>query len=80
MLTRMAVLMLLVLIWNVLSGTAVPLSSFYSYGSAAGDSVLPRSDDGSSPAITLPAPFLSSSIIYVSSVIQYFIALLSTDH
>ena len=48
-----AVLMLLL---SVPSGTAVPLSSFYSYGSAAGDSVLPPTNDVSSLAITLPAP------------------------
>ena len=35
-------------------GTAIPLSSFYPYGSAAGDTVLPPNDDGSSSAISLP--------------------------
>ena len=53
-----------------------PLSSFHSYGLAAGDSELPPTDDGSSPAITLPAPFrfygASYTTIYVSQfIIQY---------
>ena len=39
-------------------GTAIPLSSFYPYGSAAGDALLPSSDDGSSSAISLPTPYL----------------------
>ena len=56
--TDLTELVVLTLLLSVPSGTAVPLSSFYSYGSAAGDSVLPPTDDGSSPAITLPAPFL----------------------
>ena len=51
-------------------GTAIPLSSFYSYGSAAGDSRLPTTDDGSSGAILLPSPFLffgtSQTKLYVS--------------
>ena len=51
-------------------GTAIPLSSFYSYGSAAGDSKLPTTDDGSSGAISLPSPFLffgaSCTSLYVS--------------
>ena len=55
-------------------GTAVPLSSFYSYGSAAGDIALPPTDDGSSPAITLPTPFnffgTKYATIYVSQLID----------
>ena len=51
------------------SGTAVPLSSFYSYGKAAGDTALPPTDDFS-PPLTLPSPFrlfgTSNSIVYVS--------------
>ncbi|KAL5503422.1 hypothetical protein EMCRGX_G010370 [Ephydatia muelleri] len=47
-------------------GTAIPLSSFYSYGSAAGDSRLPTSDDGSSGAISLPSPFLFFGAAYTS--------------
>ena len=51
-------------------GTAIPLSSFYPYGSAAGDYLLPPNDDGSSSAISLPTPYLyfgtSYTSIYVS--------------
>ena len=69
MLTLVGAAVLLLLL-SVSSGIAVPLSSFYSYGSAAGDSVLPPNDDGSSPAITLPAPFrfygANYSTIFVS--------------
>ena len=57
MLTLLVGAAVLMLLLCVPSGIAVPLSSFYSYGSAVGDSVLPPTDDGSSPAITLPAPF-----------------------
>ena len=61
---------LLLLLLRLPSGTTVPLSSFYSYGSAAGDTLLPPNDDGSSPSITLPAPFLfygiNDSTIFVS--------------
>ena len=53
------------------SGTAVLVSSFYSYGSAAGDSVLPPTDDGSSPAITLPAPFLFFTTYYTTVYVSY---------
>ena len=52
-------------------GTAVPLSAFYSYGSAVGDSVLPPTDDGSSPAITLPAPFLFFTTYYTPIYVSY---------
>ena len=72
-LVEIAILMLLL---SVPSGTAVPLSSFYSYGSAAGDSVLPPTDDGSSLAITLPAPFrffnTSYTTIYVSYAVVFY--------
>ena len=51
-------------------GDGIPLSSFYSYGSAAGDSTLGAIDDGSSPAITSSTAFVfygnSYSTIYVS--------------
>eukprot|EP00731_Ephydatia_muelleri_P016460 Em0009g884a len=62
---------LLLLLLRLPSGTTVPLSSFYSYGSAAGDTLLPPNDDGSSPSITLPAPFLfygiNDSTIFVNN-------------
>ena len=51
-------------------GTAIPLSSFYSYGSAAGDNRLPTTDDGSSTVVSLPSSFLffgtSYTTLYVS--------------
>ena len=37
---------------------AVPLAEFYPFGSEAGDEALLRNDDGSSPAITVPYPFI----------------------
>ena len=36
---------------------AIPLARFYPFGTDAGDSVLPRSDDGASGAIPLLAGF-----------------------
>ena len=66
----MIAVVLTLLLSSMPSGAAVPLSSFYSYGSAAGDSALPPTDDGSSPPITLPSPFrlygTNNSIVYVS--------------
>lgn len=51
--------------------SAVPLSEFYSYGVSVGDQALPRSDDGSSPAIELEVPFRffgrQRSTVFVSS-------------
>ena len=46
------------LLLSIPSGRAIPLSSFYSYGFAANDTLLPPNNDDSSPSITLPAPFL----------------------
>ena len=58
MLTALVTAVLTLLLSSMMPyGTAVPLSSFYSYGSAAGDTALPPNDDGSSPSITMPAPF-----------------------
>ena len=37
--------------------TAIPLSDFYQFGSGAGDSLLHRNDDESSPAISVPSGF-----------------------
>ena len=45
----------LLLLMSTPLGTAVPLSSFYTYGTKAGDSVLNRTDDGTSESITLPS-------------------------
>eukprot|EP00731_Ephydatia_muelleri_P016533 Em0009g957a len=50
-------LIALILLLRIPSGTAIPLSSFYSYGYVVGDAQLPYTDDGSSSAITLPTPF-----------------------
>ena len=36
---------------------AVPLASFYSFGSSAGDTSLPRNDDGYSSLISLSTAF-----------------------
>lgn len=49
-------LLLLVLLF-LRQGTSVPLSEFYPFGQAVGDSQLGPNDDGSSPAITLSIPF-----------------------
>ncbi|KAL5508939.1 hypothetical protein EMCRGX_G004208 [Ephydatia muelleri] len=57
-------LIALMLLLRFPSGTTIPLSSFYSYGYAATDTLLPQTDDGSSPAITLPTPFLFYGINY----------------
>ena len=71
MLTALVTAVLTLLLSSMMPyGTAVPLSSFYSYGSAAGDIRLPPNDDGSSPSITLPALFnlygTDYSTVYVS--------------
>ena len=52
----LAVFSLLLLIFAPL-GTAVPLSSFYAYGTAVGDSVVDRNDDSFSPPISLLSSF-----------------------
>ena len=48
--------LILFVIYFTLSGRieAIPLNDFYQFGLAAGDVALDRSDDGSSPEITLP--------------------------
>ena len=72
MLTEFTAVMLLL---NIPSGIAIPLSSFYSYGSAAGDMLLPPNDDSASSAIVLPTPFLFFGANY-STV---FVSLLSSS-
>ena len=51
--------------------TAIPLNEFYPFGAGAGDSSVPRIDDGSSPPVSLPQKFFffrkSFDTIYVSS-------------
>ena len=64
-----------ILLLSIPSGIAIPLSSFYSYGSAAGDTLLPPSDDSASSAIVLPTPFLFFGANY-STV---FVSLLSSS-
>ena len=58
------------LLLSIPSGIAIPLSSFYSYGSAAGDTLLPPNDDLASSDIVLPTPFLffgaNYSTVFVS--------------
>ena len=50
--------------------TGIPLNEFYPFGVEAGDTLVPRTDDGSSPAITLPRQFYFfgqfTNTIYVS--------------
>ena len=49
----------------------IPLNEFYPFGVEAGDTLVNRTDDGSSPAIILPRPFYFfrqlNNAIYVSS-------------
>lgn len=47
----------LVLVAGPRSLSAIPLASFYPYGTAAGDNTLPRNDDGASPQINISIPF-----------------------
>ena len=47
-------------------GTAIPLSSFYPYGSAVGDGALPSNDDGSSSTIPLQTPFVFFGTSYTN--------------
>ena len=53
---------------------AVPLASFYSFGSSAGDTSLPRNDDGYSSLITLTTRFpyfgTNPNTLYVSVLIS----------
>ena len=72
MMTEFTAVMLLL---SIPSGIAIPLSSFYSYGSAAGDTLLPPNDDSASSAIVLPTPFLFFGANY-STV---FVSLLSSS-
>ena len=68
--SRPLVLFLVVLLTGTELVAAVPLSSFYPYGVSAGDSILPRNDDGSTSALPLPMPFnyfaRSPTTLYVS--------------
>ena len=78
MLTMLEEFTALMLLLTIPSGTTIPLSSFYSYGSAAGDTLLPPSDDGSSPNISLPAPFLFFGTYYSTIFVSlYFVQILS---
>ena len=69
--TDLTKLVVLTLLLSVPSGTAVPLNSFYLYGLAVDDSVLPPNDDESSPAITLPAPFLFFGANYYTIYVSH---------
>lgn len=61
-------------------GMTYPLSQFYPFGSAAGDSNLPANDDGSTSSIhiSVPFPFFGSSYssVFVSAFKIYFFVLL----
>ena len=80
MLGEMLVVLLDVALLMLPFGAAVPLSAFYSYGSAAGDSVLPPNDDGSSPAITLPAPFRFFTTYYTTIYVSYAVVFTPAIH
>ena len=71
---------------------AIPLSSFYPYGSVAGDDVVPRGLDVSSDAIRLPTPFpffgslyaniyvSLCSVIYIEAIVgAYLLKLLDSQ-
>ena len=53
----------------------IPLNEFYPFGSTENDNVLPRSDDGSSPEVSLSSvfPFYDKNFqtLYVSSYVLY---------
>ena len=48
---------LLVFVAGPRSLSAIPLASFYPYGTSAGDNTLPRNDDGASPQISISTSF-----------------------
>ena len=52
--------------------SAVPLAEFYPFGATAGDGVLDRTLDGSSPLITLPAPFMFFGKSFTDIYVSYF--------
>ena len=50
----------------------IPLSDFYPFGSTgAADTLLPATDDGSSPAVTLSLPFPYFDVDYTSIFVSY---------
>ena len=79
--------------WFILAGcmillttdvTAIPVGGFYPFGSGAGDSLVNRTLDGSSPNITLPATFFffgqSFSNIYVSWALNSVLHMIEPSH
>ena len=71
MMTILLEVVVLTLLLSIPAGMAVPLSSFYSFGSGANDTLLPPNDDGSSPNISLPAPFLFFGTYYSTIFVSY---------
>ena len=72
MLTALVTAVLTLLLSSMMPyGTAVPLSSFYSYGSAAGDTSLPPNDDNSSSPITMTTPFNFYGTIYSTVFVSW---------
>ena len=57
---------------------AVPLASFYTFGSSAGDTSLPRNDDGYSSLISLSTAFpyfgTNHNAVYVSVHVHEYAA------
>ena len=51
--------------------SAVPLAEFYPFGSEAGDEALRRNDDGSSPAVTVPYPFIFFGYSFQSIFVSF---------
>ena len=53
---------------------AIPLGQFYPFGKGAGDSVLPRSNDGASEAIPLLAGFKFFGSSYTDIFVSFAMA------
>ena len=62
----------ILLVLYVPFGTAIPLNSFYPYGSAAGDSLVPHGLDVSSEAVQLPTPFPFFGKSYTNIIVSLF--------
>ena len=61
-------------------GTAIPLSSFYPFGSSAGDTGLGPIDDGSSAAISLPTSVSFYGTSYTSIFVSSFSACMNGNY
>lgn len=58
MITSGIFLLLALVVYCGTHASGVPLAEFYPFGSGVGDSRLVPNDDGSSPRVVLPSPFL----------------------